>query len=131
VKVATKKFFTPLQTTNMDTYAPDTESSAVEEAVPGKMGRPPPIVLTSATNLIQLQKQLKGVAKQIFEFHSTKNRTRVITKGMVDFQSVKAHFESSNLSYSCICKHKITIIMMLPNCTGLGALEEEEEEKEG
>jgi hypothetical protein len=56
-------------------------------------------VLTSETNLIQLQKQLKGVAKQTFEFRSTKNGTRVITKDMVDFQAVKAHFDSQNLSY--------------------------------
>jgi hypothetical protein len=56
-------------------------------------------VLTSETNLIQLQKQLKGVAKQIFEFHSIRNGTRVIPKDMLDYQSVKAHFETSNLSY--------------------------------
>jgi hypothetical protein len=83
----------------MDTDAADTECSAAEEAVQGEAGRPPPIVLTSATNLIQLQKQLKRVAKQLFEFHGTRNGTRVITKDMVDYKSVKAHFESNNLSY--------------------------------
>jgi hypothetical protein len=71
----------------------------VEEAVPEKACRSPPIVLTSVTNLIQFQKQLKGVTKQIFEFRSTKNGTRVITKDMVDFKAVKAHFDSQNLSY--------------------------------
>jgi hypothetical protein len=59
----------------MDTDSPVTQSSAAEEAVPEKACRPPPILLTSATNVIQLQKQLKGVAKQIFEFRSTKNGT--------------------------------------------------------
>jgi hypothetical protein len=44
----------------MDTDVPDTESTATEEAVPEKPGRPPSIVLASATNLIQLQKQLKA-----------------------------------------------------------------------
>jgi hypothetical protein len=53
-KVATKNFFAPLRTTNMDTDAPGTESSATEETFPGKVSRPPPIVLTSAINLIQL-----------------------------------------------------------------------------
>jgi hypothetical protein len=33
----------------MGTDASDTESRAAQEAVPGKAGRPPPIVLTSAT----------------------------------------------------------------------------------
>jgi hypothetical protein len=91
VKVATRNFFASLRTSNMDTDSPATRSNAAEEAVPEKACRPPPIVLTSATNLTQLQKQLKGVAKKIFEFRSTKNRTRVITKDMVDFQAVKVH----------------------------------------
>jgi hypothetical protein len=37
----------------MDTDAPDTESRIEEEAVPRKMDRPSPILLTSATNLFQ------------------------------------------------------------------------------
>jgi hypothetical protein len=65
VKVA-KNFFAPLRTTNMDPDAPGAESNSAEETVQGKSGTPLPIVLTSATNLIQLHKQLKGVAKQIF-----------------------------------------------------------------
>jgi hypothetical protein len=99
-KVTTKNFFAPLKTMNMDTDAPGTESSAAEEPVPGKASRPPPIVLTSATNLIRLQKRLKGVAKQHFEFRSTTNGTRVTKKDMVDYQSVKGHFEANNLPYS-------------------------------
>jgi hypothetical protein len=99
VEVTTRNFFAPLQTMNMDTDVPGTESNAAEETVPGKLGRPPPIVLTSATNFIQLQKQLKDVAKQIFKFCTTRNGTRVITKDMVDYQSVKTHFETNNHSY--------------------------------
>jgi hypothetical protein len=83
----------------MDTDASGTESNAAEEADPEKSGRQTIKMLTSATNLIQLQKQLKAVAKQIFEFRTIRNRTRVITKDMVDFQSVKVHFETNNLSY--------------------------------
>jgi hypothetical protein len=44
-------------------------SNPAEAAAPVKSGQPPPIVLTSAANLIQLQKQLKDVAKQNFTFY--------------------------------------------------------------
>jgi hypothetical protein len=53
-------------------------------------------VLTSGINNVQLQKLLKGVAKQIFKFRSTRNGTRVIIEDMVDYQSVKAHFQTNN-----------------------------------
>jgi hypothetical protein len=53
----------------MDTDTSGTDAMPHEEAVPGKSGRPPPVVLTSTTNLIQLQKQLKGMMKDNFEFH--------------------------------------------------------------
>jgi hypothetical protein len=98
-KVTTKNFFAPLRTLNLDTDAPGTESSETEEPVPGKSIRPPPIVLTSTINHIQLQKELKGIAKQQFEFRSTRNGTRITTKDMVDYHLVKGHLESNNLSY--------------------------------
>jgi hypothetical protein len=78
----------------MDTDASGTEANSNEETLPGKTGRPPPIILTSTTNLIQLQKELKIVVKENFEFRSTTNGTRVITRSMADFQSVKSHFTS-------------------------------------
>jgi hypothetical protein len=83
----------------METDSADAEASSHEETVPGKAGRPPPIILTSKTNLIQLQKQLKNVAKGDFEFRSTRNGTRVITKVMADFEAVKSHLSCYNLSY--------------------------------
>jgi hypothetical protein len=52
-------------------------------------GRPPSIIVTSAADLIQLKKQLKGVAKQSFEFRNTKNGNTVVTKYMVDYKAVK------------------------------------------
>jgi hypothetical protein len=64
---ATKNFFAPLWTMNMNTDAPATQSSTA------------PIVLASATKLIQLQKQPQGVSKQIFEFRSTKNETSCLS----------------------------------------------------
>jgi hypothetical protein len=79
----------------MDTDSAGAEATVNEETVPGKAGRPPPIILTSKTNLIQLQKQLKNVVKGDFEFLNTKNGTRVITKIMADF-------EASNPTYHAI-----------------------------
>jgi hypothetical protein len=39
------------------------------------------------------------VVAENFEFRSTRNGTRVITKGLADFQSVKSLFNSQRLSY--------------------------------
>jgi hypothetical protein len=83
----------------MDTDSSGAEATTLEEAAPGKAGRPPPIILTSTTNLIQLQRHLKNVAKGDFKFRNTKNGTRVITKSMTDFEAVKSYFSTCNLSY--------------------------------
>jgi hypothetical protein len=98
-QVPTKNFYAPLRATNMETDAPATEPIPPEAATQGKTGRPPPIVLTSTVNLIQLQKQLKGVAKDSFEFRITRNGTRVVTKDMVDYQAVKHYFDNQSLPY--------------------------------
>jgi hypothetical protein len=99
VQVLTKNFYAPLRATNMETDAPVTEPISPEAAAQGKMGRPPTIVLTSIVNLIQLQKQLKGVAKDNFEFRNTRNGTRVVTKNMVDYQAVKNYLNTQSLPY--------------------------------
>jgi hypothetical protein len=93
----------------MDTDSTNTEATPREAAAPAKPGRPPPIVLTSAVNLILLQKQLKVVVSENFEFRSTRNGTRVITRNMADFQSFKSHFDSQNLSYYFFSKSEKTI----------------------
>jgi hypothetical protein len=98
-EAATQNFFGPLRASDVDTDSTNTEATPHEAAAPAKPGRRSPIVLTSAVNLILLQKQLKGVVSENFEFHSTRNRTRVIMRSMTDFQSVKSHFSSQNLSY--------------------------------
>jgi hypothetical protein len=82
----------------MDTDA-TAETITQEEAVPPKTGRPPPIVLTSAANLIQLQKQLKKVVSENFEFRSTRNGTRLMTRAMTDCNAVHSDFDKNNLSY--------------------------------
>jgi hypothetical protein len=62
-QVPTKNYYASLRATDMETDATVTEPIPPEATAQGKTGRPPPIVLTSAVNLIQLQKELKGVAK--------------------------------------------------------------------
>jgi hypothetical protein len=99
MEITTRNFFSPLRAAKIDTESAGSGAPSSEATAPGKTGRPPPIILTSAVNLIQLQKQLKGVVSEDFEFRSTRNGARVITRGMADFQSVKSYFENHNLSY--------------------------------
>jgi hypothetical protein len=98
-EVVIRNFFAPLRTADMETDASGIEAISNAESVPGKTSRPPQIILTFTTNLIQLQKQLKIVAKGKFDFRSTRNGTRVITRGMADLQSVQTHFDDNYLSY--------------------------------
>jgi hypothetical protein len=95
-KITTRNFFAPLSTTFMDTSG--SESTPREETVPAKTCKRPPIILTSAANLIQLQKEVKNVVKEDIEFRNTRSGTRVITRDMTDFLAVKSHFEGNNLS---------------------------------
>jgi hypothetical protein len=94
-EVVTRNYFAPLRTAEMGT-----DAMPHEEAVSGKTGRPPPIVLTSTTNLIHLQKQVKGVLKDNFEFRTTRNGTRIITKTMADFSAFKFYLEKITLPIS-------------------------------
>jgi hypothetical protein len=97
-EVATLNFYAPrpLCSSNMDT---DAATTPTEEVVAGKSGRPPPIILTSATNLLQLQKLLQGVAKQTFEFRATRNRSWVRTKDIAGFHTVKANFKKNAITF--------------------------------
>jgi hypothetical protein len=83
----------------MDTDTSGTEAMSHEETAPGKTDRPPPLMLTSASNLIRLQKQLKGAVKESFEFRSTRNGTRIVTKTMAGFLAVKSYIENNNIAY--------------------------------
>jgi hypothetical protein len=87
-EVVTRNFLAPLRVADMDTDASGTEATSNEEAAPGKTGRPPPIILTSTTNLFRLQKQLKSVVKENFDFCSTRNGTIVIMRSMADFPPI-------------------------------------------
>jgi hypothetical protein len=63
-EVATLNFFAPLRACDMDKETTNIKASLHETTVPAKTGQPPPIVPASAVNLIQLQKQLKGVVSE-------------------------------------------------------------------
>jgi hypothetical protein len=82
----------------MDMDSTSSETTPVETPA-AKSGRPPPIILTSTVNLTHLQKQVKSVLKQDFEFRTTRNGTKIITRNMADFQSIKSHFDTIKLSY--------------------------------
>jgi hypothetical protein len=69
----TRNIFAPLRTTDMYIDTSGTEAMLLEEPVPTRTGTLPPIILTSTFNLIHLQKQLKGLIKENFEFRSTRN----------------------------------------------------------
>jgi hypothetical protein len=78
--VSTRKFFAPLRTTGMDTETAGAENNLPVQESPIKSYRPPPILMTSTTNLIQLRSDLKEHVKGEYEFRNTRNGTRIITK---------------------------------------------------
>jgi hypothetical protein len=82
----------------MDTDSVSTETTSLEETT-AKTGRPPQIIITSAVNLIHLQKQQNNVVEEEFEFRTTRNGTKIITRGMMDSLGVKSHLETNNFSY--------------------------------
>jgi type II restriction/modification system DNA methylase subunit YeeA len=53
----------------------------------------------SAINLIQLQGNLKSIVKGNFEFWSTRNGTRLVTREMAAYSAIREYFDSKNLNY--------------------------------
>jgi hypothetical protein len=97
--VITRNFFAPLRTNDKDTESTETENTLPEKEAPRKSGRPPPIVMTSTTNLTRLQSDLKGYVKGEYEFQNTRNGTRIITKEITDYSAMKSYLEKNNLQY--------------------------------
>jgi hypothetical protein len=82
----------------------DTETTGAENALPDKEatrkpGGPPPIVMTSTTNLIQHQCDLKDNCKGEHEFQNTRNGTYIIKEEMADYTGMKSYLEINNLHY--------------------------------
>jgi hypothetical protein len=90
-EVHTRNFFAPLRTETDVERTPVEETSdgpiqSSQQASSRKQDRPLPIVLTSTTNLIQLQRQIKGIAAGNFEFRDTRSGTRIVLKKWQIFQ---------------------------------------------
>jgi hypothetical protein len=99
-EVPTENFFAPLRSSEMDiegtTDKPENEKQKPSSS---KAGRPPPIVLTTAINLTQLQKRIRAIVMGYFEFSNTRSGTRIVTKEMAEFSAIRKHLENNNLSY--------------------------------
>jgi hypothetical protein len=77
----------------MDTETTGTEKALPEQESPRNPGRPPPIVMTSTTNLIRLQKDLKDHVEGEYEFRNTRNTE------LAGYSVMKFYLEKNNLQY--------------------------------
>jgi hypothetical protein len=62
-------------------------------------GRPAPMILTSPNNLLQWQENLRGLVKGNFEFRTSKNGNRFVTRNQADFPPINTYLASENLSF--------------------------------
>jgi hypothetical protein len=69
-EASTRNLFIPLRACDVDADSAITESSSRGTTAGAKTGRRPPIVLTSAVKMMKLQKHLKRVVIENFEFCS-------------------------------------------------------------
>jgi hypothetical protein len=90
--------FAPLRTTDMDTTT-EAENTLLQQEAPRKPGRPPPIMMTSTTNIIRLQSDLKEHIKGEYEFKNSQYGTRIIIKEMAEYSAIKSYLEKNNLHY--------------------------------
>jgi hypothetical protein len=99
-RAETKNYFAPLSSTPaMDCTEAEGDEEQDEQQAPASPGRPPPIVLTTPANLLQHPKEVKGLVKGNFEFRSTRNGTRVVTREMADYSAIRALFDGRKMSY--------------------------------
>jgi hypothetical protein len=81
-EVPIRNFFAPLRSSEMENdhgnNADASTDGQQQQASSSQAGRLPPIVLTSQVNMIQLQRQLKGLLKGNFESRSTRNETKIV-----------------------------------------------------
>jgi hypothetical protein len=97
--VTENKFFAPLRGANLEIKSCCTKENQQDEAPTAKTGRPLSIVSTATSNLLQLQKIIRGVVKENLEFRNTGNGTRVLTHSLIDFAAVKSYFVTRNFPY--------------------------------
>jgi hypothetical protein len=99
VAIPTRNFYAPLTTMDVEIQNEITEetdpSTQQQQQTAKGAGRPPPIVLTSSVNLIKLERDIKSIAKNKYEFRTTRNGIRVMTKEMADYSAIKHHLEQN------------------------------------
>jgi hypothetical protein len=78
---------------------------------PKVTGRPPPIIVTTNTNLIKAQKEIKTKLKGDFTIRNTRNGFRII-KDMEDYLTLKNHMDQNQTHYYTF--HIKTVIRHLP-----------------
>jgi hemin uptake protein HemP len=83
----------------MDTETTGAENGLPEQEAPRKPDKRPPIIMTSRTNLIQLQSELKEHDKKEYEFRNTRKGTHILTKVMAEYSATKSYLEKYNLQY--------------------------------
>jgi hypothetical protein len=104
-EVPTRNFFASLRAAGMDLESNHVEgtseppTSETLQTSSSKVGWPPPIILTPAINLIQLQRHVRDIVKGDFEFRNTRSGTRIITKEMEDLWTTRKYLEGKILSY--------------------------------
>jgi hypothetical protein len=114
LKFPPSTFFAPLRSTEIQADnahdADDTTEFQHHQAPFNQAGRPPPIVLTSHVNMIQLQRQLKGLPKGNFISSVTpETGPRAVTKE-------RRIFQSSSLTSKATTSH---ISPFIPNLRSL------------
>jgi hypothetical protein len=73
--VSSGNFFTPLRTSVVDTETIGVGNTLSEQKAPRKPGRPSPIMMTSTTNLIRLQSDLKDHVEGEYDFRKIRNES--------------------------------------------------------
>jgi hypothetical protein len=96
-ELSTRKFFAPLRT-EIDLEG-DKETTDEEKQRSTTQAVRPPIILTSTTNLLQLQKNICAIVQGSIEFRNKKNGTRVLTKEMADYSAIMTFFLQNNLKF--------------------------------
>jgi hypothetical protein len=77
-----------------------------------------------------LQKKPRGLVKDNFEFRTSKNGTRFVTREMADFSAVKTYFTRENLSiYTFFSKSLKPVKAVIRNLPSVKCLLPEEQKK--
>jgi hypothetical protein len=96
-RALTYKFFAPLGTTDMNTETGGAQHTLPQQEAPRKSGRPPPTVITSATNFTRFQGELKDHAKGEYKLRNSRNGTSTAMKEMADYSAIKSFLNENNL----------------------------------